>query len=99
MDAALFSGDKDLGGVFAPDTLRPPLRSRCRMMLRLPRLISRKTELSRKAAPNSNEILVAMIDDREMIGKIKIYPDQRLIWRSSFFSMQAVSVEMDDDER
>jgi len=76
MDVALFSGDKDLGGVFAPDTLRPPLRSRCRMMLRLPRLISRKTELSRKAAPNSNERLVAIFNDREMIDRVKIHNDQ-----------------------
>jgi len=69
------------------------------MMLRLPRLISRKTELSRKAAPNSNERFVAIFNDREMIDRIKIHPDQRLIWRSYFFLMQAVSVEMDDDER
>ena len=40
-----------------------------------------------------------MFNDREMIERIKIHNDQQLIWRSSFFSMQAVSVQMDDDER
>jgi hypothetical protein len=69
VEMGVFPGDKDRGGVFAPETLRPPFRSRCMMMLRLPRCINKIAELRMKAAPSSNVKLIAMLASFKICGQ------------------------------
>ena len=60
MISGFFSGDKDLGGVLAPDTLLPLAWSRCRRMLRLLRRSRTHVEPMKKAAPSSKRKLNAI---------------------------------------
>lgn len=57
--AGFLSGERDLGGVLAPDTLRPPTRSRSSKMLRLLRR-STTVEPMARAATSSKSNLRAM---------------------------------------
>lgn len=58
--SGFLSGDKDRGGVLAPETLLPPTWSRCRRMLRLLRRKRAHVEPMKKAAPSSRRRLNAI---------------------------------------